>query len=96
VAVRFIGGGNQITRRKPLTCRKSLENVWSPKQRNAFDEKCAVSALDRSLPKIHLLADFYICKGVLFENSKYIADCIGSCNSNYHMITTTTAPSVEG
>ena len=27
VAVSFIGGGNQSTRRKPLTCRKSLTNL---------------------------------------------------------------------
>jgi hypothetical protein len=26
VAIHFIGGGNQSTRRKPLTCRKSLTN----------------------------------------------------------------------
>jgi hypothetical protein len=26
VSVRFIGGGNQSTRRKPPTCRKSLAN----------------------------------------------------------------------
>jgi len=26
VAVRYIGGGNQSTRRKPLTCHKSLTN----------------------------------------------------------------------
>jgi len=26
VAVSFIGGGNRSTRRKPLTCRKSLTN----------------------------------------------------------------------
>jgi hypothetical protein len=26
VVVSFIGGGNQSTRRKPLTCRKSLTN----------------------------------------------------------------------
>jgi hypothetical protein len=26
LAVSFIGGGNMITRRKPLTCRKSLTN----------------------------------------------------------------------
>jgi hypothetical protein len=26
MAVSFIGGGNQRTRRKPLTCRKSLTN----------------------------------------------------------------------
>jgi hypothetical protein len=27
VAVSFIGGGNQSTLRKPLTCRKSLTNL---------------------------------------------------------------------
>jgi len=27
VAVSFIGGGNQRTRRKPPTCRKSLTNL---------------------------------------------------------------------
>jgi len=26
VAINLIGGGNQRTRRKPLTCRKSLTN----------------------------------------------------------------------
>jgi hypothetical protein len=34
VAVSFIGGGNQSTRRKPQTCRKSLTN---------FILKCAIS-----------------------------------------------------
>jgi hypothetical protein len=28
VAVSFIGGGSQRTRRKPLTCRKSLTNFY--------------------------------------------------------------------
>jgi len=28
VAVSFIGGGNQSTRRKPPTCRKSLTNFY--------------------------------------------------------------------
>jgi len=32
MAVSFIGGGNRSTRRKPLTCRKSLTHVITGKR----------------------------------------------------------------
>ena len=67
VGVSFIGGGNQSTLRKPLTCRKSLTNFIM-------------------LYRVHLhLSGFELTMLVVIGTN-----CIGSCKSNYHTITTTT------
>jgi len=75
MAVSFIGGGNLSTRRKPLTCRKSLTNFYHI-----------------MLYRVHLTCEE-------FEPTTLVVigtDCIGSCNSNHHMITITTALQTKG
>jgi hypothetical protein len=37
MVVRFIGGENQITQRKPLTCRKSLTNVITGSRKSNYN-----------------------------------------------------------
>ena len=70
-AVSFIGGGNQSTRREPLTCRKSLTN---------FIMLCCIEYSSS-------WAGFKLTTLVVIGT-----DCIGSCKSNYHTITTMPAP----
>jgi hypothetical protein len=44
VAVSFIGGGNQSTRRKPPTCRKSLTNYKTFTQQDKICAKSDISS----------------------------------------------------
>ena len=81
MAVSFISRGNQSTRRKPLIYHKSLTN---------FIAECCIKFIAECCIKYTSA-----WSGLKLTSLVVIGtDCIGSCKSNYHTITTTTAPAL--
>jgi len=86
VAVSFIGGRNRSTRRKPPTCRKSMTN---------FIIRILLTPLSSSNSSYHIILYRFHPPWAEFELTMLVVidtDCTGSCKSNYHTNTTTTAP----
>jgi hypothetical protein len=86
MAASFIGGGNRSTRRKPLTCRKSMTNfiIWF-----------LITTLASSNSSHHIILHRFHPPWAEFELTMLVVidtDCTGSCKSDYHTNTTTTAP----
>jgi len=98
VGVSLIGGGN---RRKPLTCLKSLTTfiswwpVLSVEETGVPGKHHWPSASHWQTLSHNVVSKTLAWEGIELTTLEMIcADCIGtcSCKSNYHTITTTTAP----
>ena len=72
VAVNFIGGENWSTRSKPPTCGSQ----WQTLSHNVVSSTPRLSGIRTHMVIIYI---FIVMIGT---------DCIGSCKSNYHTITT--------
>jgi hypothetical protein len=96
VAVSFIGERHRSTRRKPLTCLKTSFITWLDmamvlnatfKNISAILWRSVLLAEETGVPRENYRTGFELTTLVVINTH-----CTGSCKSNYHTLTTMTAP----